>query len=290
MCYTSCVTQSRYTPAELLDDFSLEMTGKDVPGLIDASSFIPKGTRVNVTFLGNEDLGMRLRAAKEAFDRGFIPVPHISARRLETEQQLTEFLGALNAQGTSEHLFSVGGDPEAPAGPFGSSLELIESGLLPEYGAKDISIAGYPEGHPGIREDLLWDALRNKHRSLTAQGLTGTILTQFGFDVDPVVEWIERVRAMDIDYEIRVGVPGPAGIKRLLSFAARFGVASSAGIAKKYGLSLTNLMSTAGPDRFISTLAQRLESEAHGVVKVHFYTFGGLAATAKWIREFEGER
>jgi methylenetetrahydrofolate reductase (NADPH) len=82
-------------------------------------------------------------------------------------------------------------------------------------------------------------------------------------------------------------VPGPAGIKRLLSFAARFGVASSAGIAKKYGLSLTNLMGTAGPDKFIKRLAKKLDPAKHGVVKLHFYTFGGLTATSEWIRDFK---
>src|SRR4051812_2364848 len=47
----------------LLDDFSLEMTGKDVPALEDAAAAIPPGTHINVTFLGNEDLPMRVSAA-----------------------------------------------------------------------------------------------------------------------------------------------------------------------------------------------------------------------------------
>jgi 5,10-methylene-tetrahydrofolate dehydrogenase/methenyl tetrahydrofolate cyclohydrolase len=39
------------------------MTGKDIAGLRAASTLIPPGTRVNVTFLGPEDLSMRLAAA-----------------------------------------------------------------------------------------------------------------------------------------------------------------------------------------------------------------------------------
>ena len=91
-----------YTPAQLLEDFSLEMTGKDVPGLLEAAPLLPAGTRVNVTFLGNEDLSMRLIASKAVLDGGFVPVPHISARRLSSQAQLEEFLGALQAQGTSD--------------------------------------------------------------------------------------------------------------------------------------------------------------------------------------------
>jgi methylenetetrahydrofolate reductase (NADPH) len=275
-----------YTPTRLLDDFSLEMTGKDVPSLLEAAPLIPPGTRINVTFLGNEDLPMRLTAAKAVLDGGFVPVPHISARRITGAAMLEEYLAALQTQGTSEHVFAVGGDPATPLGPYEDSLDLIKTGLLLQYGATDVSIAGYPEGHPDISDEKLWAAITGKHAALSKAGMSGTILTQFGFDEDPVIAWIERVRAAGITFPIRVGVPGPAGIKRLLAFAARFGVASSAGIAKKYGMSLTNLLGTAGPDKFIRALAKKLDTERHGVVKLHFYTFGGMTATARWITEF----
>jgi methylenetetrahydrofolate reductase (NADPH) len=275
-----------YTPTRLLDDFSLEMTGKDVPSLLEAAPLIPPGTRTNVTFLGNEDLPMRLTATKAVLDGGFVPVPHISARRITGAAMLEEYLAALQTQGTSEHVFAVGGDPATPLGPYEDSLDLIKTGLLLQYGATDVSIAGYPEGHPDISDEKLWAAITGKHAALSKAGMSGTILTQFGFDEDPVIAWIERVRAAGITFPIRVGVPGPAGIKRLLAFAARFGVASSAGIAKKYGMSLTNLLGTAGPDKFIRALAKKLDTERHGVVKLHFYTFGGMTATARWITEF----
>jgi methylenetetrahydrofolate reductase (NADPH) len=277
------------TPAELIDDFSLEMTGKDVPGLREAAPVLPPGTRMNVTFLGNEDLEMRTTAAKAVLDSGLVPVPHISARRIKSEAMLVEFLSALQAAGASENVFSVGGDPHQPEGPYDGALDVIKSGLLQQYGVKHVSIAGYPEGHPDIKEGALWAALEGKFAVLQEQGLPGTILTQFSFDVDPVVRWIEQVRAKGIDLPIRIGVPGPAGVKRLITFASRFGVASSAGIAKKYGFSLTNLLGTAGPDRFIKELAGRLDPATHGSVKLHFYTFGGIPATSAWVRDFRAQ-
>lgn len=69
-------------------------------------------------------------------------------------------------------------------------------------------------------------------------------------------------------------------------YAARFGIGTSAGIAKKYGFSITNLMGTAGPDLFIQDLTRRYDPQRHGEVKLHFYTFGGLAATAEWVAAF----
>jgi methylenetetrahydrofolate reductase (NADPH) len=112
------------------------------------------------------------------------------------------------------------------------------------------------------------------------------VITQFGFDVDPVLKWLEAVRERGIDLPVRIGVPGPAGVRRLLTMAGRLGVGTSTGIAKKYGFSITNLMGTAGPDKFIRTLADGLDPERHGEVKLHFYTFGGLKATSEWIAEF----
>jgi methylenetetrahydrofolate reductase (NADPH) len=267
---------------------SLEMTGKDkdIDSLREAASAIPQGTRINVTFLGNEDLSMRIKASTAAKDLGFVPVPHISARRLTSREELIEFLTALREQVGTTHAFAVGGDPSEPMGPYASSLEVIESGLFKEHGFTDISIAGYPEGHPDISETQLWDALERKDAALKEQDLDGTILTQFGFDVDPIVRWIEEVRRRGIQLPIRVGVPGPAGIKRLLTYASRFGVSTSAGIAKKYGFSLTNLLGTAGPEKLISALDAAM-TEDHGDVKLHFYTFGGMKATAEWISEYQ---
>jgi methylenetetrahydrofolate reductase (NADPH) len=159
---------------------------------------------------------------------------------------------------------------------------------------KEVSIAGYPEGHPDISQDVLWRALEEKSLSLTQQGLQATILTQFAFDTDPVLSWIDEVRARGIGSTIRIGTPGPAGIKRLLGFARRFGIGANAMIVKKYGFSLTNLMGTAGPDKFVTDLSAMLADKdadaptgtTSGPVKLHFYTFGGLLATADWARDY----
>jgi methylenetetrahydrofolate reductase (NADPH) len=273
----------------LLDDFSLEMTGKDVEKLHDARASIPAGTRVNVTYLGNEDLEMRLGAARAVRELGFVPVPHISARRLSSHAVLEEYLAALRVDGATDNVFVVGGDPAEPEGPFADSLSVIRTGLLQPHGVQHVSISGYPDGHPDIAGDVLWSAIADKAAELEVQGLAGNVITQFGFDVDPVLTWVEAVRERGVELPIRVGVPGPAGVKRLLAYAKRFGVGTGTTIARKYGLSLTNLMSTAGPDRFLHELAAGYDPARHGEVKLHFYTFGGLRATAEWVDAFRRE-
>lgn len=271
----------------LVDGFSLEMTGKDVPALQDAAASIPLNTKVNVTFLGNENLEMRVSAAKAVKDLDLVPVPHISARRLGSQAQLEEFLSRLQVAGASEHVFVVGGDPADPEGPYPDSLSVIQSGLLQKYGVKEVSIAGYPEGHPVITDEALWRYLEEKLLAIAQQGLRGVVLTQFAFDTEPVMSWIAAVRARGIDAQIRVGTPGPAGIKRLIGFARRVGVAANAMIVKKYGSSLINLMGAAGPEQFVSELSQLLTADPHtGDVKLHLYTFGGLLATTEWTRNY----
>ena len=273
----------------VLDDFSMEMTGKDVAKVENAASVIPPGTRINVTFLENEDLTMRVNAAAAVKRFGFTPVPHISARRLKSQDMLEEYLSALQDNEASDNVLVIGGDPTVPMGPYAESLDVIESGLLQQYGVRHISMGGHPSGDPNIPADALFPALQRKSAALDRLGIPGSVITQVDFDVDRVLSWLSEVREHGVELPIRVGVPGPASVKLLLGFASRLGIATSTTIAKKYGLSVTNLLGKAGPDRFIRDLAAGLDPAKHGVVKLHFYTFGGFKTTAEWIANFQQE-
>jgi methylenetetrahydrofolate reductase (NADPH) len=267
----------------VLDDFSMEMTGKDVAKVENAAGVIPPGTRINVTFLENEDLAMRVTAAAAVKRLGFTPVPHISARRIKSQDMLEEYLSALRDIGAGDNVLIIGGDPTVPMGPYEESLAVIESGILQQYGVKHISMGGHPSGDPNIPATVLIPALQKKAAALTQLNLPGAIITQVDFDVDRVLQWIAEVREAGVDLPIRVGVPGPASVKLLLGFASRLGISTSTTIAKKYGLSVTNLLGKAGPENFIRDLQAGLEPGQHGVVKLHFYTFGGFKTTAEWI-------
>lgn len=272
--------------AELLADFSLEITGKDASSLPAARAGIPAGTRINVTFLGNEDGLLRREAARTTRALGLVAVPHVAARRIASRADLDDFLGGLRSDGNADSVFVVAGDPKSPMGPFGDALAVIDSGALQEHGVRHVGISGYPEGHPVIPDTALWAALEEKAHALSAAGLEGSIITQFGFDAAVVLDWVEQVRARGIDLPVRVGIPGPAGVKRLLGYASRFGVGTSTGIIRKYGISLTNLTGSAGPDRFMRSLADGYRVDRHGRMKTHFYTFGGLTATTEWVERF----
>jgi methylenetetrahydrofolate reductase (NADPH) len=273
----------------LIDRWSIEITAKDAGRLEEASALIPQGTKVPVTFLPGETFEARVATARRVKQLGFVPIPHISARRLRSSDELRDFLAALERDVGTDHAFVVAGDPPAPMGPYPDALSLIRSGMLAAHGIKRVGISGYPEGHADIGNDKLWQATRDKRDLLLQDGHDFAIVTQFGFNAGPMLDWVEQVRAAGIDATIRLGVPGPASVKRLLGFAARCGVAASASVMAKYGLSVTRLLSTAGPDRLIEELSERFDPALHGDVRLHFYPFGGLRATAEWIGEFQAK-
>jgi methylenetetrahydrofolate reductase (NADPH) len=266
----------------LLGNFSLEITAKHAQELRDAA--IPSGTRANIAFLGSEDARQRVEAARLTRELGLRPVPHVSARRLRSRDELAEFLAALAEVGASDEIFVVAGDPAEPEGPFDDALSVIRSGALADHGVRRVGVAGYPGGHPKIDDEVLWKVIREKWTALREQNLECSVISQFGFDTAPVVDWIGKLRSRGVTCPVRVGVPGPAGAGRLLRYARQLGVQSSASVVQKYGFSLAGLLRTAGPGRFIEGLAQELDTDRHGMVALHFYTFGGVRATAEWIK------
>jgi methylenetetrahydrofolate reductase (NADPH) len=272
--------------AALVGTYSIEMTAKDGDALRNAKDIIPQGTSVNITFLAGETAPARVAAAKQVRSYGFHPRPHISARRIASEHELEAFLADLAREAQIDRVFVVAGDLGTPAGPYFDALAVIKSGLLGKHGVRHVGISGYPEGHPDFSEEKLWQAMRDKHRALTDLGHSYDIITQFGFDAKPVLEWLEKLRAAGITAPVRVGVPGPATVKTLLRFAARCGVGASASVMAKYGVSITQLVTTAGPDALVTELAGSIDPAKHGEVFLHFYPFGGLARTAQWVHDF----
>jgi len=277
---------TRTAVATLLENYSLEMTAKDVPQLEQAAGTIPRDTKIAITFLPNEDFPARVAAAARVRQLGFVPVPHISARRLKSQEELEAFLAALQREAGIDRAFVVAGDPPQPEGPYADALAVIRTGLLGKYGVRRVGISGYPEGHPEIGSEKLWQAKREKQAAILDMGHDFAVVTQFGFDAVPILGWLEQLRKANVHGLVRVGVPGPASVKTLLRYAARCGVGTSAKVMSKYGASITRLLTTAGPDALIEDLANGLDPARHGEVLLHFYPFGGLKATAEWVRDF----
>jgi len=270
----------------MVDGYSLEMTAKETEGLRDAAPLIRPGTQIAVTFLPGEEIQQRVDAAKLVRELGFEPIVHLSARRLTSEAELDTYLADITREAKVKRVFIIAGDPSEAEGPYETSLQIIESGLLEKHGIEIVGVGGHPEGHPNNSPAELWDWMERKLDSVRARGMTPLVVTQFAFDDDAIVEWVGEMRRRGIDVPVRLGVPGPAGIKRLLGFAKRCGVGASASVMKKYGISITNLLGSAGPDKLVDSLNEKLSPEDHGRVRLHFYPFGALKPSAEWINGY----
>ncbi len=273
----------------MVDGYSLEMTAKELDGLRDAAPHIRPGTQVAVTFLPGEEMEQRVEAAKLVRALGFEPIVHLSARRLTSVEELDDYLARITAEAGVKRVFLIAGDPPEPEGPFEDSLQVIESGLLEKHGITIAGVGGHPEGHPNVSKADLWVWMEKKIAALRERGITPLVVTQFAFDDDAIVEWVAEMLHRGIDVPVRLGVPGPAGIKRLLGFAARCGVGASASVMKKYGVSVTNLLGRAGPDKLVDSLDRKLNDGEHGRVRLHFYPFGALTASSEWINQYDAK-
>ncbi|MEO9336678.1 methylenetetrahydrofolate reductase [Mesorhizobium sp. SB112] len=263
--------------------YTLEITGKDIAQINAARTSIPWGTPINIAFLGNEDHAQRINAAKVIRSCGFEPVPIISSRRLRSEQDRDSLLSALISEAAPSRFILVGGDPATPSGPFKDSIALLQSNVLQRHAIRHVGIVGYPEGHPKIDTETLWQSLKWKYEFLVGSGCTIEITTQFGFDADAIVKWIERLRDEGITAPVRIGIPGPAKAGKLLRYARQFGVVTSAGIARRYGLSLVNVLQSVGPDRYWDRISAGLTGRNLGPVLYHLYPFGGIDEGTHWI-------
>ena len=273
----------------MVDGYSLEMTAKELNGLREAAPLIRPHTQVAVTFLPGEEMEQRVEAAKLVRALGFEPIVHLSARRLTSREELDNYLARITGEAGVKRVFLIAGDPPEPEGPFADSLQVIESGLLEKHGITIAGIGGHPEGHPNVSKDDLWVWMENKIAALRERGIVPLVVTQFAFDDDAIVEWVGEMRRRGIDVPVRLGVPGPAGIKRLLGFAARCGVGASASVMKKYGVSVTNLLGSAGPDKLVDSLDRKLNDGEHGRVRLHLYPFGALRASAEWVNDYDAK-
>ena len=271
------------------DGYSLEMTAKDIASLQEAAPLIEPATPVAVTFLPGEEPRARVEAAKAVRALGLEPMPHFSARRITSREAFETYLNDVVREADVKRCFVIAGDPPEPEGPFADSSALIDTGAFERAGIQAIGIGGHPEGHPNMTAQQCWDVLKLKCDDIERRGMAPLIVTQFAFDSDAMLGWLKELRQRGLDAPVRLGVPGPAGIKTLLRFASRCGVGASASVMSKYGLSITNLLGSAGPDKLVDALAAGIGPD-HGKVRLHFYPFGGMKRTVEWVHQYANKR
>ena len=270
----------------LVEGFSIEVVPREARRIDDFQRHLPSGTRVFVAWIPGArprdvaDTAVKLR------EHGMVPVPHLPARNIDGKRTLRNLLGQLAGEAEVDEALVIGGDSSRQAGPFASSLDLLQTGLLEDHGIRRVGIAGHPEGHPSVGESMMRQALRAKAAYAAANEVEMRIVTQFAFSARPILRWLERTKATNAPgLAVEVGLPGLTTARNLMRFARSCGVGGSLGVLFRHAGTAFRLASVVTPQRTILDLARpAAERPDHGIETIHLYPFGGFKRTAGWAR------
>jgi methylenetetrahydrofolate reductase (NADPH) len=270
-------------------NYSIETTVPQAQKVERFADLVPLDTRLYIAHIPGTDFNATVALAARLRNEGMEPVPHVVGRRIASRAVLDDFLKKLSGEAGVKQVLVVAGDNSDPAGEYTSGLQILESGLLEQYGIKTVGVAGHPEGHRVVGDDVLREALRRKNAYQQRTGANVYLVTQFAFTADPVLGW-EASHRSDIGLlPVVVGLPGLATAKTLLKYAMDCGVGASLAAFSKQYASLTKLLMVSAPDEAIVSLATHKEaSPASPLAGVHFFPFGGFKKTADWANKVAG--
>ena len=264
---------------------SIEVSAKHVhDGKLD-SSMLPPATRVYITDVGVDPVADLVSAAASVRHMGYSPVPHIPARRIESEAALDARIGAMVSEGGVDDILIIAGEAPSQMGPYSQSLDILRTGIADRRGVKHVGIGGHPEGNPAYQKRDLNDVLKEKLAFAAESDAAFRIVTQFGFDGPLFVRWAEGLKAAGVDLPIHLGVAGPAKIMTLLKYAAMCGVGNSLNFLKKRGSAITALATKHSPEDVVSPIETAWRSGNTNITQLHVFPFGGLQASADWLHE-----
>ena len=264
-------------------NWSIEVTPAGAGKVESFGDALAPGTDVNVTFLPGSDPADTAQVAARLRDEGMHPIPHIAARSIYDKAQLDSILKALKEQASVDEVLIIGGGVDNPVGDFASSMDILETGLIQDYGIGKIGVSGHPEGSPDIPADALSSALEWKNNFAKKEGLDLYIETQFCFEAEQVLAWERDIRAAGNALPIRIGIPGPATIKTLFRFAQISGIGPSMRFISKQAKNVAKLLTVQAPDLLLADLAEGMANDKDCLLAhFHYYPFGGFAKTAAY--------
>jgi methylenetetrahydrofolate reductase (NADPH) len=264
---------------------STEVTPHDGKSLDEMARLLPAGYRVYIAHTPKESLDDVVRVALRVQSLGLTASPHIVARRVVDVAGLRRSLSTLAGAGI-EQILLVAGDRAEPDCPFGSTLDLLETGMLTDAGITRVGVAGHPEGHPAVADEVIWKAMEHKQAFARSTGIRMHIATQFGFDARSLTRFEAGLAARGITLPVHAGVAGPTPFTKLLKYAAHCGVGASLKAVAGNSLSLGRLphLVTRSDEMLVGVYRAKQGNPDSRIFAPHFFAFGGVLETARWLR------
>jgi len=276
--------------AAFLQDFSIEVMPRTAAKVEDFTTQFSPGTRIYIAHIEGTPIEDMVATAKRLTGDGFAVMPHFPARIIASKDVLSEWVKMYADVGVSQALLLAGG-LDKPVGDFHSSMQLLETGVFDKAGFANLHVAGHPEGNKDIDPDgsdkNVSEALHWKQSFSERTDAKMAIATQFAFEADPVIEWVNAINAAGVDLPVHIGIAGPAKLQTMIKFALACGVGASVRVLQRRAKDVTKLMLPFRPDEALSGLAaHKAANPDFGIEKVHFFPLGGIKTNAAYTHEF----
>ena len=266
--------------------FSIESVPQDADRIDDFRDHVPTGTRVFIAWPPRATPESIVKSARKLHEQEMVPVPHIAARRVPSQEFLRAFVRDLVAQAHVREVLVIGGDPATPEGPYTDTGSLLRSGVLNELGIEKVGVAAHPEGHPVMSGAVSREVLADNLAAARDHGMSVEAVSQFVLDPQAIDSWHAEVySSLAQGAPLLIGIPGLVSGTRLLKIANACGIGESIGLLRKNGLRMAKtVIGNSSTQTLVEGLAP-LANRATDVGGFHFYTFGNFEQTAAWACE-----
>ncbi len=277
--------------SKFLEGYSIEVTPRAASKIEDFSEVLPKNTRVYIAHIEGTPIEEMVETAKKIRNDGFSPMPHFPARIIKDKNTLSEWLQRYSGEADVNEGLVIAGGSNKPYGDFHSSIQLIESELFDKSNFKRLHVAGHPEGNKDIDPNGAYDnvneALSWKNQFAKRTDAKIAIATQFCFESESVIAWVDNLKEMGIDIPIHIGLAGPAKLQTLLRYSIECGVGASIKVLQKRAMDITKLLLPYEPKSIIIELAEHKKNNPDfNIEQVHFFPLGGVKQVTNFVTKF----
>ena len=274
-----------------LKGYSIEVMPRTAEKVEDFRALLPKGTRVYIAHIDGTPIEDMVATAHRIAGEGFDVMPHFPARIIKDKATLQDWIARYRGEADVKQGLILAGGVAQPVGDFHSSMQLLETGAFD--GFERLHVAGHPEGNKDIDPDgsdrAVMEAARWKTAFAELTDAKMAMATQFCFEAQPVIDWVNRLQAEGIKLPVHIGVAGPAKLQTLIKFAISCGVGASLRVLQKRAMDVTKLLLPYEPTEFVSELAaHKAQNPDFGIEQVHFFPLGGIKTNAQWVTDNGG--
>ena len=276
-----------------LKGYSIEVMPRTAEKVEDFRALLAPGTRVYIAHIEGTPIEEMVATAKRLADDGYPVMPHFPARIIKDAATLADWIARYQGEAGVDQALLLAGGVAKPHGDFDSSMQLMETGLFDKAGFKRLHVAGHPEGNKDIDPNggmkNVEDALRWKQAFSERTDAKMALATQFAFDADPIIKWVDDLSAAGIKLPVHIGIAGPAKLQTLIKFAIACGVGPSLKVLQKRAMDVSKLLLPYEPTEVLTKLAaHKAKNPEFNIEQVHFFPLGGIKTNATWAIENGG--